>query len=166
MASACMVISRKISTSSVCYGKRNFRKFLLYNKRGLREFKQKQATDPNFEMPFDKRGVRDIYITDGDDRVIVPEKIPEIIVPSLKDFHLKPYVSYRAGEIEQRPFTAKDLFDFVYADKIKKDFETGQLGPDGEPLNPSKYESMTPEEARLQAEKTGTDLFTMEIEKA
>lgn len=165
MASACMVISRKISTSSVCYGKRNFRKFLMSNKRGLRAFKKEQASNPNFDIPIDKRGVRDVHIQDGDDMVIVPEKIPELIVPSLKDFHLKPYVSYAAGESEQRQFTAKDLFDFVYADKIKKDFETGQLGPDGEPLNPSEYESMTPEEARIRAEKTGTDIFTMDREK-
>jgi len=31
----------------------------------------------------------------------VPEKIPEIIVPDLKDFKLKPYVSYKTKEIYQ-----------------------------------------------------------------
>jgi large subunit ribosomal protein L41 len=35
---------RCISTSVVCCGKRNFRKFLLYNKRGTKLFKERQTT--------------------------------------------------------------------------------------------------------------------------
>lgn len=95
---------------------------------------------------------------------LIPEMIPELIVPSLKDFNLKPYVSYRVQDVNQREFTPKDLFDLIYADKIMKDFEEDKLGPNGEPLNPNEYEKLTPEEARNEAEKTGTDIFTVEKE--
>lgn len=91
--------------------------------------------------------------------------IPELIVPSLQNFHLKPYVSYKVTDVKKREFTAKDLFDLVYADKIKKDFKEGQLNPDGEPLNPNEYEALTPEEARIRAEMTGTDIFQMDVER-
>lgn len=100
----------------------------------------------------------------GDQWVNIPEMIPELVVPSLKDFHLKPYVSYRVQDVNKREFTAKDLFDLVYADKIRKDFQKGQLGSDGEPLNPSEHEKLTPTKARNQAERTGTDIFEMKIE--
>lgn len=155
-----MVISRRISTSSACYGKRNFRKFLLYNKRGSRSFKQEQTTNPDCDIPIDKRGVRSTGLRLGDKFVNIPEMIPEIIVPSLKDFDLKPYVSYKVKDVQNREFTAKDLFNLVYAKKIKADFEANQLGPNGEPLNPSEYEKLTPKEAKLRAEQTGTDIFT------
>lgn len=91
--------------------------------------------------------------------------IPELIVPSLENFHLKPYVSYRVTDVKKREYTAKDLFNLVYADKIKKDFKEGQLSPDGEPLNPNDYEALTPEEARIRAEMTGTDIFQMDVER-
>lgn len=44
-----IVITRGISTSAVRYGKRNFRKFQLFNKRGSRTFKQQQM-GPNREL--------------------------------------------------------------------------------------------------------------------
>ncbi|XP_076246934.1 mitochondrial ribosomal protein L41 [Calliopsis andreniformis] len=165
MASTCMIISRQISTSSVFHGKRNFRKFLVLNKRGNRAFKEAQAKNPDPDVPIDRRGTRETGIQVGDKWIDIPEKIPELIVPSLKDFHLKPYVSYCVKDTTVREFTAKDLFDLVYAEKIKKDFAQGQLGPNGEPLNPSEYEKLTAEEARINAEKTGTDIFTMEWEE-
>ncbi|XP_033320914.2 mitochondrial ribosomal protein L41 [Megalopta genalis] len=162
MASTRMIINRQISTSSVCHGKRNFRKFLLYNKRGSRSFKHEQATNPDFDIPIDKRGVRDTGRKVGNKFVNIPEMIPEIIVPSLKDFHLKPYVSYKVKELPKHEFTAQDLFNLVYAKKIEDDFENNQLGPNGEPLNPSEYEKLTPKEAKLKAEQTGTDIFTVD----
>lgn len=162
MASACVIISRQISTSSVCHGKRNFRKFLVLNKRGSRAFKEEQAKNQNSDIPIDRRGVRMTGEMINDKWVHVPEMEPELIVPSLKDFPLKPYVSYRVRDIAPREYTAKDLFNLVYAKKVKDDFENGKLGPDGEPLNPSEYEELTPEEARNRADKTGTDIFTME----
>lgn len=161
MASTCMIISRQISTSSICHGKRNFRLLQIYNKRGSRQFKKEQATDPNCDIPFDRRGTRHTGKYVNNEWVNIPEMIPELIVPSLKGFNLKPYVSYKVN-VKQRPFTAKDLFNYVYADKIKKDYKNGELNSKGEPLNPNEYEKLTPEEARLRAEKTGADIFSPE----
>lgn len=45
------IISRSISTTSVRNGKRNFKKFSLYNKRGTRIFKKQQAENPDPEIP-------------------------------------------------------------------------------------------------------------------
>lgn len=55
MASACMILQRGIATSCVCHGKRNFRKFLLYNKRGSRSFKEQQAKNPDPDIPIDSK---------------------------------------------------------------------------------------------------------------
>lgn len=163
MASTFVVITRQISTSSKCHGKRNFRMITLYNKQGNRAYKEARAKDPHYDIPIDRRGVKPTGRWMGDQWVNIPEMIPELVVPSLKDFHLKPYVSYRVQDVEKREFTAKDLFELIYANKIKKDFQKGQLGPDGESLNPSEYEKLTPTEAENQAQKTGTDIFEMEI---
>ncbi|OAD59002.1 39S ribosomal protein L41, mitochondrial [Eufriesea mexicana] len=159
MASTFTVITRQISTSSTCYGKRNFRTIQLYNKRGSRAFKKERATDPNCDIPIDRRGVKPTGHYVNNKWVNIPEMIPELVVPSLKDFHLKPYVSYRATGITKREYTAKDLFNLVYANKIRQDFKKGQLDENGESLNPSEYEKMTAEEARIKAEMTGSDKF-------
>lgn len=158
MASPSLIIQRGISTSCISYGKRNFRKFLLINKRGSRVFKEKQRTDPYPDYPIDKRGVRDIGFKMGQKFVRVPEMIPQLIVPSLEGFNLKPYVSYKAN-VSQGEFTAKDLFNEIYAKKIKEDFEKEDLYPNGDPKNPSEYEKLTPQEALDRAKKTGTDIF-------
>lgn len=110
-------------------------------------------------MPVDKRGTRDTgYNVDGK-FVHVPEMVPELIVPSLEGFQLKPYVSYRVEGITEPEFTAQDLFDMVYSKKIKEDFANGQLDENGQPLNPSEYERLTPQQAKEQALKTGSDFF-------
>lgn len=72
---------------------------------------------------------------------------------------LKPYVSYRTPDVVQSEFTPRDLFDAVYSEKIVKDFKDGKLSETGEPLEPSREELLTPEEAYNQARKTGTDIF-------
>lgn len=161
MATTCRIINRQISTSSICNGKRNFQMIQLYNKRGSRQFKQERANNPNCDIPIDRRGLRLTGKWVDGHWVNIPEMIPELVVPSLKNFHLKPYVSYRVSGITRRAYTPKDLFNLVYADKISQDFKEGHLGPDGEPLNPSEYEKMTPEEAKIKADQTGTDLFHM-----
>lgn len=49
----CMFVqSRSISTTNICLGKRNFRKFLLYGKRGSKMFKKEQAEklEPDFQV--------------------------------------------------------------------------------------------------------------------
>lgn len=73
---------------------------------------------------------------------------------------LKPYVSYRAPDVIQSEFTAEDLFLAVYSEKIKKDFETGQLDAEGNPLKPSEEELLTPDEAWIKARQTGSDIFS------
>ncbi|XP_045476436.1 39S ribosomal protein L41, mitochondrial [Harmonia axyridis] len=158
MFSAQLQIIRSISTSAARHGKKNFRKFQLFNKRGNRLFKQNMRENPQPDL-LDKRGVRDIGYRVGNKFVTVPERIPELIVPDLTDFKLKPYVSYKAPDIKQDEFTAEDLFNSVYAKKIVEDFNNGNLNEDGSPKEPSDEERMTPEMAELKARQTGTDLF-------
>lgn len=161
MNSAKNVVSRiqirSISTTSVLEGKRNFRKFLLHNKRGTRSFKEQQRVAPL--LPIDKRGVRDTGFVVNGQYIEIPEKIPELVVPDLTGFQLKPYVSYKAPEVSQSEFTSIDLFNAVYADKIMKDFNENKIQEDGSSLEPSPNEKLNPEEAWLKARKTGSDLF-------
>ena len=42
--------------------------------------------------------------------VLVKEMVPELVVPELAGFKLKPYVNYRAPEGTDVPLTAKRLF--------------------------------------------------------
>ncbi|KAF5281957.1 hypothetical protein FQA39_LY00481 [Lamprigera yunnana] len=162
MSFANLIIKRSLSTSNVCFGKKNFKKFLLYNKRGTRIFKQQQIENPDPDIPIDKRGVRDVgYRLDGK-FVTVPEMIPELIVPDLKGFKLKPYISYRAPDVIQSEFTSRDLFNVVYAEKIMKDFNEDKLNEDGSSKEPSVEEKLTAEEASMRAKQTGADIFVKE----
>lgn len=72
---------------------------------------------------------------------------------------LKPYVSYRAPDITQSEFTSKDLFDFIYSPKIIEDFHAKKLDPNGNPIEPSPEEELSPETTWNNARKTGTDIF-------
>lgn len=84
--------------------------------------------------------------------VYVKEMEPELIVPDLEDFSLKPYVSHATEDITVKEFTAKDLFLAVYANQIIDDFREGKI----------KDFKVSPEEidqARLKAMQTGADLF-------
>jgi len=95
--------------------------------------------------------------------IIVPEMVPEFIVPDLTDFKLKPYVSYRAGETYQEALTPEDLWQYVYFNKLDKDFKLGQLDEQGNPKAPSPEEEMTPDEAWTLARRTGSDIFSERI---
>ena len=90
--------------------------------------------------------------------VEVPEMIPELVVPDLTGFQLKPYVSYRAPDISQPPMTPEELFGQVYTDKIARDFEEGRLGQDGELTGPRLEEQTTVEHARQQALAVSSDI--------
>ncbi|XP_028041076.1 39S ribosomal protein L41, mitochondrial [Bombyx mandarina] len=149
---------RNISVTATREGKRNFRKFVIPNKRGSVLHKKKQMTEDR-EFEIDKRGVRDIGYNLNGRFVIVPEMIPEIIVPNLKDFDLKPYVSYKAADVIQSEFTPSQLFDAVYSKKIVTDFKQGKLDEEGNPIEPSEEESLKPEEAIIRAKQTGSDIF-------
>ncbi|GLV35838.1 mitochondrial ribosomal protein L41 [Carabus blaptoides fortunei] len=132
---------------------------MLYNKRGSKLFKQQQIESPDPQIPIYKRGVRDVgYEIDGK-FVTVPEMIPQFIVPDLKNCELKPYVSYRAPDVIQTEFTAKDLFDAVYGKKIVADFKAGKLNEDGSSVEPSAEEKLTVEQAKLRARQSGSDIF-------
>lgn len=153
---------RDFSGTQCLEGKRNFKKFLLYGKRGTTIFKKQQQKKPDPEMPEYTRGVRKTgYEFDGR-FVNIPELIPELIVPDLKDCNLRPYVSYRTPTVIQSEFTPRDLFNAVYAQKIASDFKLGELDEDGNPLKPSADESQSSEEAYVKARKTGSDLFTQD----
>lgn len=61
------VIKRSISTSAVRNGKRNFRKFQLFNKRGHKVFKEQQR-GPNPLLPIHSKivelhGVPELLVT-------------------------------------------------------------------------------------------------------
>ncbi|XP_043480518.1 39S ribosomal protein L41, mitochondrial [Leptopilina heterotoma] len=161
MASACLIISRGISTSSANYGKRNFRKFMLYGKRGSRFHREREA-GPNPELPLYTRGVKHSGYRSGTKYIPVPEMIPELIVPDLKDCNLKPYVTYESEDVYQSEFTAQDLFNAVYLNKIVDDYHNKQLAPDGQSLNPSNEEKLTAEEAKNKSLKTGADIFQVD----
>lgn len=47
----------------------------------------------------------------------------------LYPLQLKPYVSYKAPDLQQTEFTAKDLFDACYAQGIKDGFKAGKILP-------------------------------------
>lgn len=141
-------------------GKRNFRKFLLYNKRGPRLFKEQRAEDPdNAPIPVDTRGVRETGYRMNGRFTVVPEMIPELIVPNLEGCKLKPYVSYKCPDVVQSEFTSQDLFNAIYAEKIVEDFKHGELNADGTSKKPSSAEMLTKEEARINSRKTGSDIF-------
>lgn len=84
--------------------------------------------------------------------VYVKEMEPELIVPDLTGFQLKPYVSYRTEEVLNEPFTAKELFDKVYAGEVERAFKENNV--DNFDVPAEKID-----EARLKALQTGADLF-------
>lgn len=129
--------------------------------RGTSLFNEKARGPPPLEWaPFFRYAREPGYWDKDKNLVIVPEMIPELIVPDLTDFKLKPYVSYRAPDTEEPPFTAKDLFYGVYADKIEADFKAGKLDENGQPLEPSPQEQLTAKEATNNHLKLGSDMFT------
>lgn len=52
---------------------------------------------------------------------------PELVVPDLKGFDLKPYVTYKAGDVDMPELTARDLYDLTYGDRLRMEFEAGEL---------------------------------------
>ena len=84
--------------------------------------------------------------------VYVKEMEPEIIVPDLTGFQLKPYVSYRTEDVQTKPFTAKELFDKTYASEVERAFKENRIENLDTPPE-------TIDEARLRALQTGADLF-------
>ncbi|XP_054168734.1 39S ribosomal protein L41, mitochondrial-like [Oppia nitens] len=136
---------------------RNFRRFMVPNKRG--QFEHPRLPKPLLEKEFDYPVFRDTlfirwpgYWFKGK-FVYVKEMEPQIIVPDLQDFHLKPYVSYRCPDITQSAFTARDLFNATLADSIIEKFKNGE----------DIDHNVTDEDiqkAKIKAKQTGADLFS------
>jgi len=59
----------------------------------------------------------------------VDDMEPELVVPDLTDFNLKPYVSYNVTEIKQDQFLARDLFNATYSKTIVDQFKRGEIQP-------------------------------------
>ncbi|XP_014260427.1 39S ribosomal protein L41, mitochondrial [Cimex lectularius] len=150
---------RQLSTTSSLWGKRNFRKFIIPS-RGTNIFKERQKTNPDPDIPLYKFRPKESGYYHNGKFVNVPEMVPELVVPDLTGFELKPYVSYRAPNIAVAEFTAEDLFLAVYAKKIKEDFQAGKLDGSGNAVEPSPEEKMTADEAWIKARKPGSDIFT------
>ncbi|XP_042856740.1 39S ribosomal protein L41, mitochondrial-like [Penaeus japonicus] len=159
-SSLSLLQTRVISTSATAYGKKNFKKFLMYGKRGTRQFKQQLKSDPTSEFhKIFSRGVRPVGELVGKKYQVIPEMVPELIVPDLEGFKLKPYVSYRVPDVVQGEFRPQDLFHAVYSQKIAEDFKAGKLDEEGRPLEPSEEEQLTPETAKAKALMIGSDKF-------
>ncbi|CAN7983014.1 unnamed protein product [Ixodes hexagonus] len=141
---------RSFATSEVCQGKRNFRKFLMPNVRGT--FNDKARRDRVIET----YGYREPGV-ERDGLQMVPEMEPQLVVPDLEGFQLKPYVSYRVAEVCQGEFTARDLFDAQYSEQVAKDFKEGHR--DLEHHTRTLSERLSKEEALQRAKQTGSDIF-------
>lgn len=83
---------------------------------------------------------------------------PELIVPDLEGFNLKPYVSYKTNDIKTPELTAKVLFDKIYApeivEKLMKDEKVEFEVNENEVL-----------EAKLKALRPNSDLLEPDLDK-
>ncbi|KAM7093580.1 large ribosomal subunit protein mL41 [Molossus nigricans] len=65
----------------------------------------------------------------GSKFVQVKEMVPELVVPELAGFKLKPYVNYRAPPGPDTPLTPAQLFREAVAPAVEKDFRDGTFDP-------------------------------------
>jgi large subunit ribosomal protein L41 len=156
---------RYFSTSPSSLGFINFKKINAGNKRWSKmhkkmQFKKWEKPGAFPDIPAEKFGSRSTGIRHPAFYEHIPEMIPELIVPDLQDCNLKPYVSYRTADIYQEELSSKDLFNIIYGRKIVEDFKSGKLDADGNSLEPSTVELLSPEQAEFLARQTGADLFT------
>ncbi|CAG2100501.1 unnamed protein product [Medioppia subpectinata] len=147
---------KALHTSCCLSGKRNFRKFPIPNQRTQFEHNKLPARLMNREYDYpvsrDTLHVKYPGFWFRKEFVYVKEMEPQLVVPDLKDFPLKPYVSYRCPDITQTEFTARDLFNATLADAIIEKFKSGQhidVNVTDEAVN----------EARNRAKQTGADMF-------
>ena len=154
--------TRSISTSQACFGRRNFRKFPIPNKRGIfehpklpKEFMKNEYKDR--VVPIDDLRVRYPGVWFGKKFVHVREMEPELIVPpDFEECPLKPYVSYRADEITQSEFTAEQLFSATYGQDIVNKYNSNEPIPESY----LEYDEAAAKEAKNRALKTGSDMFS------
>jgi 39S ribosomal protein L41, mitochondrial len=139
-----------------------FTLFSVPNDKG--QFEAKHIPEPLFEdyynypIQYDPMKINHPGVWFRRKFVYVKEMEPELIVPDLTGFKLKPYVSYRTPEIEQPPLTANLLFNAIYGnDIINKYLKNEEIK-----VETSEEEI---EEARLKHIQTGSDLFNPTIEE-
>uniref|UniRef100_A0A8D2Q7I7 Mitochondrial ribosomal protein L41 n=2 Tax=Varanus komodoensis TaxID=61221 RepID=A0A8D2Q7I7_VARKO len=86
-----------------------------------------------------KRGPRTFYKSRGSKYLgfltrsqfrLVPEMVPQLVVPDLRGFALKPYVSYRAPAGSEPPPSARALFEQVVAPRVEEDVKAGTFDPE------------------------------------
>ena len=159
------VIARGISTSLCRLEMMQITKMETFNKRGTKKFKKEQykkwqKKGAHLDLKVHSYGSRSTGIRHEAYWQEVPEMIPELIVPDLYDCKLKPYVSYKTKEINQEELTSRDLFNVIYGSKIVQDFKEGKLDRNGDPLEPSPMEQLSPEEALRLSRQTGSDVFS------
>ncbi|KAM4695839.1 large ribosomal subunit protein mL41 [Rhinophrynus dorsalis] len=85
------------------------------------------------------------FLTSSGKFVKVKEMVPELVVPDLKGFKLKPYVSYKAPPGTEEPMTAQKLFVEVVAPPIEMDIKEGTFNPE----NMQKYGFEPSQEGKL-----------------
>lgn len=77
------------------------------------------------------RGAKGTGVHGRDGKFVqVREMVPELVVPELAGFRLKPYVNYRAPAGADAPLTAEQLFRDVAAPAIERDFRDGTFDPE------------------------------------
>lgn len=106
--------------TGVRYKERNIEKFPLTGKR-------ESGKRSKYYERINYTGVQRTGVLHKGRFIFYKDSVPEIVVPDLTGFRLKPYVSYRVPDVVQSEFTSRDLFDAVYAPKIVKDYKEGQL---------------------------------------
>lgn len=152
--------SRQISTSQICNGRRNFRKFPIPNKRGVFEHPKlpKELLENEYSHPvaIDDMKIRYPGVWFQKKFAYVREMEPELVVADFEHCPLKPYVSHKTADINQSQFTAQKLFNVTYGQEIVGRFQKQQPIPD----SLMRFDANAAEEAKNKALKTGTDIFT------
>ena len=64
----------------------------------------------------------------------------------------------------QPEWTSQELFYQIYGKKLLDDYENDRLDEDGNPLEPSEEENLTPDVALSRARQTGSDVFEGGVE--
>ena len=160
--------ARQFSTSAAKLnsGLINFKKIEAFNKRWSKKHKKMIFNKKNQEKPkgfedavIERYGTKPTGIYHAGFFEHVPEKVPELVVPDLSECELRPYVSYATEDVYQDELTSQDLFNVIYGRKIIEDFKTNKLDADGNSVEPSALEQMSPDNAAMLARQTGSDIF-------
>lgn len=150
---------RAISTSKACNGRRNFRKFPIPNKRGIFEHRKlpKELLEDEYShvTAIDDLKIRYPGVWFQKKFEYVREMEPDLIVPDFEHCSLKPYVSHKAEEIFQSPFTSQYLFNVTYGKDIFDKFQKNEPIPE----SLLEYDEKAAADAKNNALKTGSDLF-------